>query len=99
MRGNMRKLLFVLASVTIVCALAWSADVLTVGMDQQRTGWNKEEKTLTTANVKDLKLLWKVKLDNTPREMHNLLEPLIADKVNTPNGVKELAIVAGVDDN
>ena len=27
------------------------------------------------ANVKDLKLLWKVKLESQPREMHNLFSP------------------------
>ena len=34
----------------------WTTD----GGDNQRTGWNKQEKTLTKDNVKNLKLLWKL---------------------------------------
>ena len=37
-----------------------------------------DEKVFTLANVKEMKLLWKVKLDSQPREMHNLFSPLIA---------------------
>src|SRR5437868_6042843 len=95
----MRRLLFLLACVVLSYSLAWSADMLTEGVDQERTGWQKDEKTLTTANVKNLKLLWKVKVDNKPHEMHSLLAPLVADHVSTANGAKQLAIVAGSDDN
>jgi hypothetical protein len=41
-----------------------------------------------------MKLLWKIKLPSTPREMHNLFAPLIAERVNTPQGVREIAVVA-----
>ena len=34
----------------------WTTD----GGDNQRTGWNRQEKTLTKDNVKNLKLLWKI---------------------------------------
>ena len=33
-----------------------------------------------------MKLLWKVKLDSTPRAMHNLFAPLIAERVTTAQG-------------
>ena len=46
-----------------------------------------------------MKLLWKIKLDNQPRQMHNLFPPLIAGNVSTPAGDKEIAVVAGVSDN
>jgi outer membrane protein assembly factor BamB len=55
--------------------------------------------TFTAANAKDIKLLWKVKLDNEVREMHSLLVPLIAERVNTSSGPKQILIETGVSDN
>src|SRR5437879_11138455 len=75
------------------------ADWLTDGGDPQRTAWQRNETLLTKANVKNMKLLWKVQLDNQPRQMHNLFPPLIAGSVSTPRGEKEVAVVAGVSDN
>ena len=46
-----------------------------------------------------MKLLWKVRLDNQPRQMHNLFPALIVGDVLTAQGRRELAIVAGVSDN
>src|SRR5215467_7604898 len=87
-----------------ICALAlvsasWSADWLTDGGNVQRTAWQKDEKIFTTSNVRDTKLLWKIKLDNEVRQMHALFPPLIVEKVNTPSGTRQVAIVAGVSDN
>ena len=75
------------------------ADWLTDGADPQRTAWQRNETILTTSNVKDMKLLWKIKLDNEPRQMHSLFPPLIAGSVSTSGGTKEVAVVAGVSDN
>jgi outer membrane protein assembly factor BamB len=85
----------------VVCAGATVAatDFLTEGVDNARTGWVQDEKVFTTANVGSSKLLWKLKLESTPRAMHNLFAPLVAEKVNTPQGTKEIAIVAGVSDD
>ena len=46
-----------------------------------------------------MKLLWKVKLDSTPRAMHNIFAPLIAESVATENGNIEMGLVAGVTDD
>ena len=86
--------LLVSASATVL-----ANDMLTQGVDIGRTGWVKDEKVFTPANVGSMKLLWKLKLESTPRAMHNLFSPLIAEKVNTPQGVKEIGIVAGVSDD
>ena len=75
-----------------------AADYLTEGVDPARTGWMRNEKIFTPANVKDMKLLWKIKLDSTPREMHNLFSPLIVENVTTAQGPREIAVVAGVSD-
>lgn len=75
------------------------ADWLTDGGDPQRTGWQKNEHILTVSNVKGMKLLWKYKTDNEPREMHALFPPLIVGRVLTAAGPKQVAIVAGISDN
>jgi hypothetical protein len=46
-----------------------------------------------------MKLLWKIKTDNEPRQMHSLFPPLIVGKVDTKAGPREVAILAGVSDN
>jgi hypothetical protein len=94
---RMRTLL-VMAFLLSVPTL-WASDFLTEGVDAARTGWVKDEKIFTTANVGSMKLLWKIKLPSTPREMHNLFAPLIAERVNTAQGVREVAVVAGVSDD
>ena len=75
------------------------ADWLTDGGDPQRTGWQRNEIILTKDNVKGLTIRWKTKLDNEPREMHNLFPPVIVSNVPTPDGPKEVAIEAGSSDN
>src|SRR3954467_13785126 len=75
------------------------ANWLTDGGSPQRTAWQKDEHLLTAGNVKDLTLKWKYKTDNEPREMHAMFPPLIAGRVNTAGGPRQLAIVAGVSDN
>jgi len=75
------------------------ADWLTDGGDPQRNNWQKDEKLLSISTVKDIKMLWKIKLENETRAMHNLLPPLVIGSVNTPSGPKQLAIQAGVSDN
>lgn len=94
----MRKLL-VLMGMMVGSMAAAGADWLTDGGNPFRTGWQKEEKILTTDNVRNMKLLWQVKTDNQPREMHALLPALIAGRVMTSSGNREIAVVAGVSDN
>jgi len=75
------------------------ADWPTNGGDPQRTNWQRDERILTKENVKDLKILWKLKLDNRPREMHSLFPPLIVTGLQTSQGAREVAIAAGISDN
>src|SRR5919106_3299196 len=90
---------FLALSVFASCIPLTASDYLTEGNDPGRTGWMKDEKVFTLANVRDIKLLWKVKLESRPREMHNLFSPLIADRVTLERGARgarEVAIVAGI---
>jgi outer membrane protein assembly factor BamB len=100
MNKDKRSLMIVTAAVmALACADLRAADWLTDGFDAQRTNWQRDEKILTTANAKDIRLLWKIKLDNKPREMHSLYAPLVVGSVGTKNGPKEIVVVAGVSDN
>jgi outer membrane protein assembly factor BamB len=81
------------------CVFCQGADWLTDGGNPQRTAWQKDEKIFNPENVKNMKLLWKIKLDNEPRQMHSLFPPLIINRVNTGAGPKQLLIEAGVSDN
>ncbi|MCS7024881.1 MAG: PQQ-binding-like beta-propeller repeat protein [Bryobacteraceae bacterium] len=87
------------AAAPVTCGLLWAADWLTDGGDIRRTNWQRDEKILTKANIKNLRLLWKTKLDNQQRQMHSLLEPLVIGRVVTKSGPRELVIQAGVSDN
>ena len=96
----MRKLTFALMAVAAVAtSLSYAADWLTDGGDVKRTAWQKDEHTISTANAKDLKILWKLQLDNKPQQMHSLFPPLIIDKLRTSKGEKQIAIVLGISDN
>src|SRR5262245_20917213 len=75
------------------------ADWLTDGGDIERAAWQKNERLLSTTSVKNMKLLWKTRLDNEARQMHNLLPALIAGNVTTASGPKQIALVTGVSDN
>ena len=73
----------------------WATD----GGDNQRTAWNKQEKTLTKDNVKNLKLLWKLETHNQVRALHSLMPVLVLAQLNTPGGVKQVGFVSGISDN
>ena len=94
----MRTSRFVIA-IALSCATSYGADWLTDGGSPQRTSWQKDEKILNKDNVKNMKIVWKLQLDNEPKEMHSLFPPLIVDKVNTSSGPKQIAVVAGTGDN
>jgi outer membrane protein assembly factor BamB len=93
----MTSRIFVL-SLACVASLA-AADWLTDGGDSRRVNWQRDEKILTKTNISSMRLLWKTKLDNEPRVMHSLLEPLVIGRVNTKKGPRELVIQSGVSDN
>src|SRR5438067_13551618 len=73
----------------------WTTD----GGDNQRTGWNKNEKTLTKDNIRNLKLLWKLDTSNQVRALHALMPVLVLGRLNTPAGARQVGIVTGISDN
>src|ERR1700722_3045181 len=75
-------------------------DWTTWGYDQERTGWNKGETTLTKQNVSRLKLLWNTQLSTPVRDvvMSTLTAPLVAEGVQTAQGAMNLVFLLGADD-
>jgi len=94
-----RTILASLSGLLAICAVSSGADWLTDGGDSKRNNWQKDETILTKDNVKGMTLLWQKKLDNQPRQMHSLLEPLVIGSVSTASGPKEMVIQSGVSDN
>jgi hypothetical protein len=102
--ASLQEILYVrklasLFAISVACSLLWAADWPTDGGNSKRDGWQRDEKILSVDSVKDMKLLWKLKLNNEPREMHSLFPAMIADKVKTASGTKQIAIQAGSSDN
>jgi outer membrane protein assembly factor BamB len=98
--------LVVLWLVSFLVALAGSApappasDWLTWGYDQERSGWNKAETTLSKENVSGLVLQWSAQLPIPPREiaLSTLTAPLVVEGVTTSQGRRTLVFVVGSDD-
>src|SRR5712692_4287132 len=103
MGGSLMRRVLGLAVVCLSSACVLNAqrgtDWATHSGDPQRTGWQKNETKINKQSVKGLQLLWKLKLDNQPKALHSLMEPLIIGNLITNRGFKELAIVAGSSDN
>jgi outer membrane protein assembly factor BamB len=87
-----------IAAILASAALLRAADWTTFGGDPQRDGWAREESVLSRENVKDLKLAWKIQLDNGAKELNSLTAPLVVEKLVTPRGFKDAVIVAGASD-
>ena len=54
---------------------------------------------LRKGNVKKLRLLWKIKLNNEPQALNSIQAPLIVERIITDRGFKELLNVSGISDN
>jgi outer membrane protein assembly factor BamB len=77
----------------------WAADWITHSGDFQRTGWQKDETKISKDTVKNLQLLWKVKLETKQRSVYSLYGPMLLERAITDRGFKELAFVAGANND
>ncbi|MDX2151561.1 MAG: PQQ-binding-like beta-propeller repeat protein [Bryobacteraceae bacterium] len=89
-----RRALFAL----LTTAAALYGDWLTFGGDPQRSGFQRRENYITQSNVSTLRLEWKMKLDNQPKELTSLTVPVIAATMTLPGGFKDYVVVAGSSD-
>src|SRR4030095_2221829 len=65
---------------------------LTGGYDQERTGWNRAETSLTPSNVKGLKQIWSTQL-GVPVDKYvlsTMTAPVVVAGVQTAQGAKDL---------
>lgn len=87
----MRFVVFLLLAGSAICNADWP----TYAHDPQRTGFNPSEKRLSPETAGNLTLLWQSHLENAPAALSALSAPVIADNVNTSDGVKTLVLLAG----
>ena len=77
-----------------------SNEWLTWGYDQERTGWNRAETTLTPKNVGGLKQLWSTQL-SVPVDQYvlsTMTAPVLAAGVATASGPADILFVLGSND-
>src|SRR5947208_12837322 len=75
------------------------SDWVTHSGNNQRDGWQRDETKITKDTLKNLQLLWKVKIDARQRSVYSLFGPLIVERAITDRGFKELAFVAGANND
>jgi outer membrane protein assembly factor BamB len=102
----MRRLIFSGRALCLFCVVAGFSSIApaqssspaewtTDSFNPLRDGWQRNETRISTTNAHDLRLLWKIKTDNKTMGMQSFREPLVIADVQTTNGSKTLAIVAG----
>jgi outer membrane protein assembly factor BamB len=94
---SMRRLLIFPASVCLCAALGFAqsrgGNWPTSGGDAQRSGWEGADARISKDTVKDLQLLFKVKLESQAKGSRPLLPPVIMGRLISYRGFRELAFV------
>ena len=83
----------VLVACLIVVPLR-GTDWVTHSGNNQRDGWQRDETKISKDTLKNLQLLWTVKVETKQRSVYSLFGPLIVERAITDRGFKELAFVA-----
>jgi len=86
-----------LASAALLHAQRGGGEWTTKGFDAQRTAWVRADARLTKDAVQkgQFKFLWKQKVDNEPRQLNSLTDPVLLDLLIGYRGFKTLAFVGG----
>ncbi|MEO7270651.1 MAG: PQQ-binding-like beta-propeller repeat protein [Vicinamibacterales bacterium] len=73
----------------------------TAGSDAQRTAWVRTDARISPESLQKpgFQLLWKSKLDNQPKQLVSLTQPLLLQNIISYKGFKALAFVGGSGDN
>jgi outer membrane protein assembly factor BamB len=93
----MTKYSWLLAMTMVPYGMA--ASWTTFGGDSQRSGWAKEETSISPETVSGMRLLWKLKLDNQPKELNDLTPAVVVNPVYTSHGAETYVVVGGSSDN
>src|ERR1700761_2527989 len=88
------------AQIVWAQSTAPARDWTTWGYDQEHTGWNKGETSLSRSIVSQMKMLWNTQLSTPPQGivLSTLTAPLVTEDVKTPHGLRNLLFVLGADD-
>jgi hypothetical protein len=96
-------------SIVLAAAATRSADAqgrgapnwTTTSGDAQRTSWVKTDPRISKEGLQKpgFQLLWKSKLDNQPRQLEALTQPMLLSNIISYKGFKALAFVGGSSDN
>lgn len=95
---KIRKKYFLPTALLLGCSVA-AASWLTFGGNPERSGVAQDETAISPATVKSLKLLWKLKLDNQPKQLNSLTTPVVINPVYTDHGAETYVVVGGSSDN
>ncbi len=83
----------------VVCCSVAAASWLSFGGGPERNGWAKDETAISVDSVKGLQLLWKLKLDNEPKQLNSLTTPVVINPVYTNRGAETYVVIGGSSDN
>src|SRR5262249_14152529 len=95
--------------VCIACLVAWTGearaqrglDWMTSNGDAQRSAWVRADAKISKESLQDPKrklgfqLLWKLKLDNKPRQLNSLAPPATLERLIGYRGFRMLGFVGG----
>jgi outer membrane protein assembly factor BamB len=73
----------------------------TLGGDLQRSGWVRTDPKISTTSLQKpgFQMVWKLKLNNDPRQMNGLTPPPLMDRYIGIKGFRTLGFVGGSSDN
>jgi outer membrane protein assembly factor BamB len=93
--STVKKSVLIVAALTVSSWIAFGQirNWPTYGGDAQRSGSQGVEARITPATVKDLQLLWKIKLEVQSRGMRPVMPPVILGRLISYRGFRELAFV------
>lgn len=79
---------------------AAESEWLTWGHDQERSGWNKTETTLSKDNVSNLELKWATQLSTQPTQvvLSTLTAPIVVSATTPQGRAQTFVIIVGSDD-
>jgi hypothetical protein len=103
-RGRPIALFFLVAFAASAVAQAQGrggSNWTTTGGDAQRTSSVKTDPRISKESLQKpgFQLLWKSKLDNQPRQLESLTQPMLLSNIISYKGFKALAFVGGSSDN
>ncbi len=96
--------------ITFGCALVWTSaaraqfgrggDWTTAGSDAQRSSWVRTDPKISKESMqkRGFQFLWKIKLDNDPRQLNSLTPPVLMDRYIGYKGFRSLGFVGGSSD-